>query len=296
MSSKPQRYKSKPPTGGDSVLRISTIASAIADASVSTDPSQLAAMIKALSNKTREKTLQEDDKQKDYSIVSQFVPNDTEKSNGSSMFDMEKYLKKTEVSRCEGGLENFSRAGVSDIWDLSLPKEQTTQDIHTVDLDAANIREPEKNTACTFYGGNGEHKNQESFRASSPNSILTNRKESESAIVDVKTYPIDNKLPDIGNHKTATSVCTPIPNNYSLVKNPRVASVWMSEECEEIQNNRENQSQNEYLSEGSNSEKHVTFGKHSIIAPKNVGKCRSNWSHLQNCTQVVYFVVVLIGK
>uniref|UniRef100_A0A667H459 Centrosomal protein 192 n=1 Tax=Lynx canadensis TaxID=61383 RepID=A0A667H459_LYNCA len=270
MSSKPQRYKSKPPTGGDSVLRISTIASAIADASVSTDPSQLAAMIKALSNKTREKTLQEDDKQKDYSIVSQFVPNDTEKSNGSSMFDMEKYLKKTEVSRCEGGLENFSRAGVSDIWDLSLPKEQTTQDIHTLDLDAANIREPEKNTACTFYGGNGEHKNQESFRASSPNSILTNRKESESAIVDVKTYPIDNKLPDIGNHKTATSVCTPIPNNYSLVKNPGVASVWMSEECEEIQNNRENQSQNEYLSEGSNSEKHVTFGKHSIIAPKNV--------------------------
>ncbi|XP_058548777.1 centrosomal protein of 192 kDa isoform X1 [Neofelis nebulosa] len=270
MSSKPQRYKSKPPTGGDSVLRISTIASAIADASVSTDPSQLAAMIKALSNKTREKTLQEDDKQKDYSIVSQFVPNDTEKSNGSSMFDMEKYLKKTEVSRCEGGLENFSRAGVSDIWDLSLPKEQTTQDIHTVDLDAANIREPEKNTACTFYGENGEHKNQESFRTSSPNSILTNRKESESAIVDVKTYPIDNKLSDVGNHKTATSVCTPIPNNYSLVKNPRVASVWMSEECEEIQNNRENQSQNEYLSEGSNSEKHVTFGKHSIIAPKNV--------------------------
>ncbi|XP_043415358.1 centrosomal protein of 192 kDa isoform X1 [Prionailurus bengalensis] len=270
MSSKPQRYKSKPLTGGDSVLRISTIASAIADASVSTDPSQLAAMIKALSNKTREKTLQEDDKQKDYSIVSQFVPNDTEKSNGSSMFDMEKYLKKTEVSRCEGGLENFSRAGVSDIWDLSLPKEQTTQDIHTVDLDAANIREPEKNTACTFYGGNGEHKNQESFRASSPNSILTNREESESAIVDVKTYPIDNKLPDIGHHKTATSVCTPIPNNYSLVKNPGVASVWMSEECEEIQNNRENQSQNEYLSEGSNSEKHVTFGKHSIIVPKNV--------------------------
>ncbi|KAF0874655.1 CE192 protein, partial [Crocuta crocuta] len=270
MSSNSQSYKNETRTGGDSVLTISTIASAIADASVSTDPSQLAAMIKALTNKTKEKTLQEDDKQKDYSIVSQFVPNDIEKSNGSSMFDMEKYLKKTEVSRCEGGLENFSRAGVSDIWDLSLPKEQTIQNIHTVDLNAANIREPEKNTACTFYGENGECKNQESLRANSPNSILPNRKESESAIGDVKTYPIDNKLPDIGNRKTATSVFTAISNSYSLVRNPRIASVWMSEECEEMQNNRENQSQNEYLSETSNTEKHVTFGKHSIIAPKNV--------------------------
>ncbi|XP_029777150.1 centrosomal protein of 192 kDa isoform X4 [Suricata suricatta] len=270
MSNISQRYKSKTPTGGDSILRISTIASAIADASVSTDPSQLAAMIKTLSNKTREKTLQEDAKQKDYSIVSQFVPNDLEKSNASSMFDMEKYLKKTEVSRCERGLENFSGAGVSDIWDLSLPKEQTTQDIHTVDLDAANIREPEKNIACTFYGENGERKNQESLRANSPNSILTNRKENESAVVDVKTYPIDNKSPDIGNCKTATSVCTPTSNSYSLIRNPRIASIWMSEECEEMQTNRENQSQKEYLSEASNSEKHVTFGKHSIIAPKNV--------------------------
>ncbi|XP_034869725.1 centrosomal protein of 192 kDa isoform X4 [Mirounga leonina] len=272
MSSKPRRYKSKPPIDGDSVLRISTIASAIADASVSTDPSQLAAMIKALSNKTREKTFQEDDKQKDYSTVPHFLPNDTEKSNGSSMFDMEKYLKKTEVSRYEGGLENFSRAGTSDRWDLSLPKEQFTRDIHTVDLGAADIsiKEPEENTAFTFYGENGESKNQESFRTNCPNSILINRKENESTIVDVKTYPLDNKLPDTGNCKTATSVSTLTSNSYSLVRNPRIASVWLSGECEEITNNRENQRQNECVSEASNGEKHVTFGKHSIITPKNV--------------------------
>uniref|UniRef100_A0A452TPN1 Centrosomal protein 192 n=1 Tax=Ursus maritimus TaxID=29073 RepID=A0A452TPN1_URSMA len=178
MSSKPQRYKSKLPTGDDSVLRISTIASAIADASVSTDPSQLAAMIKALSNKTRGEIFQEDNKQKDCPTVPHFLPNDTEKSNGSSMFDMEKYLKKTEVSRYEGGLENFSRAGTSDIWDLSLPKERTTQDIHPVDLGAANIsvREPEENIAFTFYdlknhspepGGHGSEDDQDSFRPSS---------------------------------------------------------------------------------------------------------------------------------
>uniref|UniRef100_G1MHB9 Centrosomal protein 192 n=1 Tax=Ailuropoda melanoleuca TaxID=9646 RepID=G1MHB9_AILME len=272
MSSKPQRYKSKLPTGDDSVLRISTIASAIADASVSTDPSQLAAMIKALSNKTREEIFQEDNKQKDYPTVPHFLPNDTEKSNGSSMFDMEKYLKKTEVSRYESGLENFSRAGTSDIWDLSLPKERTTQDIHTVDLGAANIsiREPEENIAFTFYGETGESKNQESFRTNCPNSILTNRKERESMIVDVKTYPVDDKLPGAGNCETATSVSTPTSNSYSLVRNPRIASVWLSEECEEIPNNRENQRQNGCVSEASDSEKHVTFGKHSIITPNNV--------------------------
>lgn len=275
MSSKPQRYKSKLPTGDDSVLRISTIASAIADASVSTDPSQLAAMIKALSNKTRGEIFQEDNKQKDCPTVPHFLPNDTEKSNGSSMFDMEKYLKKTEVSRYEGGLENFSRAGTSDIWDLSLPKERTTQDIHPVDLGAANIsvREPEENIAFTFYGETGESKNQESFRTNCPNSILTNRKEKESTIVDVKTYPVDDKLPGVGNCETATSVSTPTSNSYSLVRNPRIASVWLSGECEEIPNNRENQRQNGCVSEASDSEKHVTFGKHSIITPKNVGKC-----------------------
>ena len=74
----PKETKHKLPTGVDSVHLISTIASAIADTSVSTDPSQLAAMIKALSNKTRE-TFQEDNEQKDYSTESHFFPSDIEK-------------------------------------------------------------------------------------------------------------------------------------------------------------------------------------------------------------------------
>ncbi|XP_006763354.1 PREDICTED: centrosomal protein of 192 kDa [Myotis davidii] len=278
MNCKPQRCKGKLPDGDDSVLRISTIASAIADASVSTDPSQLAAMIKALSNKTREKTFQEDGEQQDVSIVSHFIANDLEKSNGSSAFDMEKYLRKTEVSRCEGGLGNFSRTGMSDIWDLSLPKEHTTQDIHTVDLDATRIsvREPEENTPAAFYGENRESENQESFRTiDSSDSVITNIRESESAIVDVKTYSIDEKLPDTGNSEKATSISIPTSNSYSLVKGP----FSLSEECEEMQTNRENQRQNEYVSETSSSEKHVTFGKHFLISPKNVDLKNSSPEH-----------------
>ncbi|KAL4682486.1 hypothetical protein H8959_002041 [Pygathrix nigripes] len=239
MSNTPQRCKDKLPDSGDSVLRISTIASAIAEASVNTDPSQLAAMIKALSNKTRDKTFQEDEKQKDCSHVCHFLPNDLEKSNGSNAFDMEKYLKKTEVSRYESALENFSRTGMSDTWDLSLPKEQITQDIHTVDLSATSVsvREPEENTAAIVYVENGERESQESSRTVKSSNSVTNMRENSSAVVDGKTCSIDNKLQDV--------------------------------ECEEIRDSRENQRQNECVGEISNSEKHVTFKNHCIVSPKN---------------------------
>ncbi|XP_035865245.1 centrosomal protein of 192 kDa isoform X2 [Phyllostomus discolor] len=273
MDSKPQSCKGKLPEGGDSILRISTIASAIANTSVSTDPAQLAAMIKALSNKTRQKTLQEDGKQKDSSVLPHFLSNDSEKSNGSSAFDMEKYLKKTELSSYKNGLENFSRADVSDIWDLSLLKEGMTKNIHTMDLGASSItiRESEENTAAIFHGENGESENQESFRTiNSSNSILTSIRECESAVVDVKTHSIDDKSPDTGNSEKVTSISISTSNSYSLVKSPRVTSLWLSGEYEEMQNNRENQRQNECVSETSNNEKHVSSGNHFLISPKNV--------------------------
>ncbi|CAK6447819.1 unnamed protein product [Pipistrellus nathusii] len=277
INSKPQRCKGDLPDDDDSVLRISTIASAIADASVSSDPSQLAAMIKALSNKTRKKTFQEDGEQQNVSIVSRLISNDLEKSNGSSAFDMEKYLRKTEVSRCEGGLGNFSRTGMSDIWDLSLPKERTTQDIHIVDLDATSIsiRESEENTPAVYYGENRESENQESFRTTdSSNSVITTIRKSESAIVDVKTYSIDDKSLDTGNSEKATSISIPT-SNYSLVKSP----FWLSEEHEEKKTNGGNQRQNEYVSETSSSEKHVTFGTHFLISPKNVDLINASPEH-----------------
>nr|XP_037838458.1 centrosomal protein of 192 kDa isoform X7 [Chlorocebus sabaeus] len=270
MSNTPQRYKDKLPDSGDSVLRISTIASAIAEASVNTDPSQLAAMIKALSNKTRDKTFQEDEKQKDCSHVCHFLPYDLEKSNGSNAFDMEKYLKKTEVSRYESALENFSRTGMSDTWDLSLPKEQITQDIHTVDLSATSVsvREPEENTAAIVYVENGESESQESSRTVNSSNSVTNVRENSSAVVDVKTCSIDDKLQDVGNSGKTTSVSTP-SDSYSSVRNSRITSLCLLKECEEIRDSRENQRQSECVSEISNSEKHETFKNHCIVSPKN---------------------------
>ncbi|XP_072462705.1 centrosomal protein of 192 kDa [Notamacropus eugenii] len=162
-----EKYEDKISDCSDTILHISTIASAIDNASVSADPSQLAAMMMALSNKNKQKTfLEASNKERDFSSVNQMLPNHLE-SNGANSFDMEKYLKKTEVSGYEGSSDKFLKTGLSSIWDLSLSNKQTTQDFLEVDLHTAsvNVREPEENPDVIF-NKETEVVNQESFAAS----------------------------------------------------------------------------------------------------------------------------------
>ncbi|XP_075386005.1 centrosomal protein of 192 kDa isoform X3 [Tenrec ecaudatus] len=271
VNSKPSRNKEELSDSSDSVLRISTIASAIANSSVSTDPSELAAMLKALTNKNREKTFQEDKAEKNFSIGSHFLPPDLEKSIGSNAFDMEKYLKKTEVSKYVG-LENCSRADMSDIWDVSLPKEQTSQTICALNLDPANLSrtEPEESTAV-LCSKQRESQIQESFRSiNSSNPVLKNTSDKESTIVNVKRHSSATKLPDIDNREKVTSVSMPTCESYSLVRNTTITSLQLLHECEETQDTRESQKQDDYVTDLNNSEKHVTFEKHSIDSSENV--------------------------
>ncbi|OXB66757.1 hypothetical protein ASZ78_003002 [Callipepla squamata] len=76
----------------DSVLSISTIASAIADASCSADPSQLAAMIMTLSNKNRKTCFLPGVVKEMELAANRALSSDGE----NSTFDMEKYLRKTD--------------------------------------------------------------------------------------------------------------------------------------------------------------------------------------------------------
>nr|XP_042120200.1 centrosomal protein of 192 kDa isoform X4 [Peromyscus maniculatus bairdii] len=256
--------------GGDSVLRISTIASAIADVSVSTDPAQLVAMMKALTNKRRGQTFQDDDTQEDCSTMSHFLINDVEKSNRSNAFDMEKYLTKTEIGSCEAAREPFSGASTSDIWDVCLPKQQTLQDVSMVNAAATNTREPKGDSAAIFYGKNTESETQESLRTiTSSNSVLTNKRENRDTATGRKTCSID-KLPDVQNSEKAASVCIPTPSSYSSVRDPRVSCLRLLEECEEIKDNREHQRKKECVSETSSSDKHVTFEEDYRVLFKSV--------------------------
>ncbi|CAO2594351.1 Centrosomal protein of 192 kDa, partial [Lemmus lemmus] len=274
-NNKLEKHKSTLSGGGDSVLRISTIDSAINDVSVSTDPAQLVAMMKALTNKRRGKTFQDDDTEEDCSR-SHFLISDLEKSNNFNAFDMEKYLIKTEVSSCEGTWEPFLRAGTSDVWDLCLPKQQTVRDISMVNAFAANMRQPKADAAAVFYGENTESETQESLRTlASPDSGLSNISENRSTVIGRKAYSID-KLPDVQVIEKAASVSIPTPSSYSSIRNPGVPSLRLLEKCEEIQDNREHRRRKECVSETSSSDKHVTFEEHHIVLPKSVDLTNSS--------------------
>lgn len=240
--------------------------------SVSTDPAQLVAMMKALTNKKRGKTFQDDDTQEDCSTTSHFSTNDVEKSNRSNAFDMEKYLAKTEVSGCEGAWEPFVRAGTSDIWDSCLPKQQTVEDISIVDVCATNTREPKGDSAAVFSDENVERETQESLTTTaSSTSVLTNIRENGSTVIGRKECSID-EVPDVQNNEKAASVSIPIPGSYSSIRNPRAPCLRLLEKCEEIQDNSENQRKKECVSKTSSSDKHVTFEEDFIVLPKSVGK------------------------
>ncbi|CAH7032878.1 Cep192 [Phodopus roborovskii] len=227
-------------------------------------------MMKALTNKKRGQTCQVDDTLEDCSSTSHFLTSDIEKSNRSNAFDMEKYLTKTEVSGCEGTREPFVRAGTSDIWDLSLPKQQAVEDISIVGVCAISTGEPKGDSAAVFSDGNVQRETRESLRTiTSSKSTLTNVGEHGSTVTAGKACSVD-AVPDMYNSEKAASVSIPTPSSYSSMRNPRVPSLHLLEKCEEIQDSREHRRKKECASETSSSDKHVTFEEDFIVLPKSV--------------------------
>uniref|UniRef100_A0A8C3IXX4 Centrosomal protein 192 n=1 Tax=Chrysemys picta bellii TaxID=8478 RepID=A0A8C3IXX4_CHRPI len=226
------KSEDKLPDFTDPILSISTIASAIANASASADPSQLAAMIMALSNKSREKPiLPEADKYTDLSFINQLLSSKKEKHNA---FNMEKYLKKTEEAGHESEPENFTRSDVSVhdlIWDSSLPYKHKSQDTQAADLLNSNLLMKQGGGKWlldyteSFYEENGT---QDSSRkcaslkqfASQTNS-LTNSHINYSNENKETTHQVMNKIvPRSSNDsvKRATTESTVSTNSLKLVQ------------------------------------------------------------------------------
>lgn len=243
--------------------------------SVSTDPAQLVTMMKALRNKGRSKPFQDDGTQEDCPNISHVLLNDLEKSNRSNAFDMEKYLTKTEFSSCEGAREPLSRAGTSDMWDLCSPERQTVQDRSMVNVCATNSREAEETTAAIFCAENIESDTQESLRTiASSDSVLTSTRENRNSAMGRMPPSVDTLL-DVRNSEKAASVSIAASRSDSLLRNPRVPSFSIVEQCEEIQDNRDHGRKKECVSETSSSDKHVTFEDGLVVLPKSVGKYSS---------------------
>ncbi|XP_064006338.1 centrosomal protein of 192 kDa isoform X2 [Pogoniulus pusillus] len=96
------KFETGPLNRSDSVLSISMIASAIANASCSADPSQLAAMMMTLSNKNKRTCLPPGTAEETERAANQVVSSNVE----NSAFDVEKYLQKSDEMGHESEYES----------------------------------------------------------------------------------------------------------------------------------------------------------------------------------------------
>ncbi|XP_063779487.1 centrosomal protein of 192 kDa isoform X2 [Pseudophryne corroboree] len=129
------------------LLNMSTIASAIANASCSANPSELAAMLIALSNKHKKMYSAEETSEHQQSI-SRFLHSSLGKSTSENIVDMERYLKATSNSGQDTEYESFANSVKDFTWDTSLVFKQPLRDSAAVlgnitDVQKQDLREPE---------------------------------------------------------------------------------------------------------------------------------------------------------
>uniref|UniRef100_A0A674ISQ7 Centrosomal protein 192 n=1 Tax=Terrapene triunguis TaxID=2587831 RepID=A0A674ISQ7_9SAUR len=244
------KSEDKLPDFTDPILSISTIASAIANASASADPSQLAAMIMALSNKSREKPfLPEADKYTDLSFINQLLSSKKEKHNA---FNMEKYLKKTEEAGHESEPENFTRSDVSVhdlIWDSSLPYKHKSQDTQAADFQTNSLT----NSHINYSNENKETSHQ-----------VMNKIVPRSSNDSVKRATTESTV-STNSLKLVQQSSIPLPTSPTKAKSTQKLS-----KDEKRQGGKMQKGIKEASATCNNFVKHVTFEKPSVTSPKSI--------------------------
>ncbi|XP_068788214.1 centrosomal protein of 192 kDa isoform X2 [Struthio camelus] len=201
----------------DSVLSISTIASAIANASASTDPSQLAAMMMALSNKSKNKCFLPGIA-KDIELSANRV---SSSNVDNSAFDMEKYLKKTDGTGHENEYESIMKHEASvqhliyDSFFLDKSKNQETfaedllnnhnkqQEIQKQFADDFNEKDGIQDLSCPSSVPQDEDRTANSAKCSEKLSDLINGKRSQSVKTNFVSDMLDTPNPSPGNEAKA---------------------------------------------------------------------------------------------
>ncbi|KAM9024220.1 centrosomal protein of 192 kDa isoform 1-T2 [Ara ararauna] len=191
----------------DSVLSISAIASAIANASSSADPSQLAAMMMALSNKNKRTCFVT-------GIVKEkeLPANQTLSSNvDNSAFDMEKYLKKTDEFGHESECESVVKHEVSDMLLLGKDKNKDIlsedfinnhskqQEIDKRFLDYFNEENDTQNFSSLSGVPNHEDATANMAKYSEKSSDLANSKHLQSLNVHCRSDRLNTQTSPTGN-------------------------------------------------------------------------------------------------
>ncbi|XP_014793902.1 PREDICTED: centrosomal protein of 192 kDa [Calidris pugnax] len=197
----------------DSVLSISTIASAIANASSSADPSQLAAMMMALSKKSKSTRFLPGIVKETELCTNQVLSSNVE----NSAFDMEKYLKKTDENGHESEYESIVKheASVQNLMlDTFLLGKDKNKDILAEDLinNQSNLQEIEKRFLNYFneendtqnfstLSGIPNHKDvtANNVEYSEKLSNLVNSKHLQSVNADLRSDMLDTQTSPTGN-------------------------------------------------------------------------------------------------
>ncbi|KAM3614616.1 uncharacterized protein V6R79_016875 [Siganus canaliculatus] len=148
-----------PDNNSSHIMSISTIASAIADASISTEPSQLAAMIMELSKRSRVRNRPEATRPVGPDISSPVEPDSAEQmlpdphkgmlvetpQRSTFAVDMEKYLKKMDVSSNSDVSVAHSMFNLTD-WAENLSASQKNHQLGYVDLQGSSAQRPDADT------------------------------------------------------------------------------------------------------------------------------------------------------
>ncbi|XP_009316799.1 PREDICTED: centrosomal protein of 192 kDa [Pygoscelis adeliae] len=195
------------------VLSISTIASAIANASSSADPSQLAAMMLALSNKSKRTCFLPGIVKDTELSANQVLSNNVE----NTAFDMEKYLKKTDEIGHESEYESIVKHETSvqnlmpDTFLLSKDKNKDTlaedlinnhskqQEIEKLFLDYFNEENNIQNFSSLSGVPNHEDVPANSVKYSEKLSDLVNSKHLQSVNADLRSDTLDTQTSPTGN-------------------------------------------------------------------------------------------------
>uniref|UniRef100_A0A8C3KW35 Centrosomal protein 192 n=1 Tax=Chrysolophus pictus TaxID=9089 RepID=A0A8C3KW35_CHRPC len=225
----------------DSVLSISTIASAIANASCSADPSQLAAMMMTLSNKNRNKRFLPGIVKEMELTADQALSSHVE----NSTFDMEKYLKKTDEIGHESERESIVKLETS------------------------------ARSSMSESSLLGKVKNKETLQADNLTSRCCSR-EDEGTVGQVK-----NAVPEQCNDlERSTRNIMPLsnvkftkqPGKYVSVSPTKAKPVQNLNTDEETQSTKMEEKTKESSAAGSGNVKHVTFEK---LSPTSQNKHQS---------------------
>ncbi|XP_077208935.1 centrosomal protein of 192 kDa isoform X2 [Paroedura picta] len=282
-------------------LSISKIASAIANASISAEPSQLASMIMALLNNNRERTsVPEAGQPVDFSVISQFLASNAE----NSTFDMEKYFRRTEEGENDTKFESFfNHEDISTNWHRSLHK-QERQIILAKDLpksNSSNKHGKEKQLLERVCEGNGfkdssckinssKKKNcigsldpylevESNTNVNSQSKQLTfiepgskERSECAEILLDehvTKITLVAHSEPEV---KTSTSTSPLNSNTVSVLDSPLPAYPDKEKVTHEVQYKNKHDGKILKKNSANSSEKHVTFEKSPIENQKLVGE------------------------